>query len=83
MAFTREQLECNFVCPKCRGRGALVTEIQFGRSMAIVIPLTPSRYLAASCSLCGYTEFYNMAIALKAEQPALAPTGSLATDKVE
>lgn len=70
MAFTREQLESEFICPKCHNKGAQVQELQFGRSVAIVIPMPSTRFLSASCALCGYTEFYNMAIAIKADQPA-------------
>jgi predicted nucleic-acid-binding Zn-ribbon protein len=72
---TKEQFEQEFVCPKCHGHGAFVQEVSLGRGVARVLPLAPSRYLAVSCGLCGYTEFYQMAILEKEteEAPALIP----------
>ena len=64
----RENLEREFVCPKCRGRGALVQEVALGRSVAM-IPLGGVNYLTASCRLCGYTEFYNLAVCADADVP--------------
>lgn len=58
MQRAREELEKNFCCPKCRGRGAVVQDVMLGRSVARMIPLAPAQYLAASCLLCGYTELY-------------------------
>ena len=71
---TKEVFEREFVCPKCHGHGALVQEVSIGRSM--MLPLGPTRYLAVSCGLCGYTEFYQTAIVEKEaeteEIPAMA-----------
>ena len=59
---TKEQFEQEFVCPKCHGHGAFVQEVLLGRGVALVLSRAPARYLAVSCGLCGYTEFYQMAI---------------------
>lgn len=73
---TKEQFERDFVCPKCHGHGALVNEVSLGRGVTRMLPLSPYRYLAVSCGLCGYTEFYLLAIVEKEtetdEMPALA-----------
>ena len=62
MRVNRENMERNFVCPKCRRHGAVTEEVTVGRCMARMIPLPSTRYLAVTCGLCGYTEFYQMAI---------------------
>lgn len=74
MRFSKEQFEREFICPKCHGHGALAQEVSIGRGVARMLPLTPSRYLAVSCGLCGYTEFYNLALLERdtEEVPALA-----------
>jgi predicted nucleic-acid-binding Zn-ribbon protein len=64
---TKESLQSGFKCPKCRNVGARVEEVDIGRAVARVIPLGQHRYLAVSCGLCGYTEFYNMTIAIPCE----------------
>jgi len=46
-----------------------------GRVVAVMFPLPPNRYLAATCGLCGYTEFYHLAIADKASEREAAPAG--------
>ena len=65
---SKENLEQDFVCPKCHARGALVHEIVLRRTAVRILPVAPAHYLAASCCLCGYTELYHRAIVLKAEQ---------------
>lgn len=66
MKFKKEHFERDFVCPKCHGHGAIVQEVSIGRGVvASMLPMGPSRYLAVSCGLCGYTEFYQMAIVEK------------------
>ena len=37
-----------------------------------VLPVPTDRFLAVSCSLCGYTEFYNLAIPVHAEEPEMS-----------
>jgi predicted nucleic-acid-binding Zn-ribbon protein len=78
MRWTKEELERQFTCPKCRHRGALVQEVQLGRSVAHVLPLPPTRYWAASCGLCGYTELYHLAILEKCGEEAFQPVSKLA-----
>ncbi len=72
MKRTKRDLEQKFICPKCRGREALVREVRIGRTAARLLPLPASCYYAASCTLCGYTEFYDMALLVQDEVPAPA-----------
>ena len=81
MRWTKEQLEREFVCPKCHGRGAIAQEVNVGRSVARMLPLPPTRYWAVSCGLCGYTEFYQMAIAVHAAEQI--PQGGRLAEKPE
>lgn len=84
MRLNRETLERDFVCPKCRGHGAITCEVQIGRPICSMIPIMkPGRYLAVTCGLCGYTEFYNMAIAIKAAQTAPAQATTRLAQKTE
>lgn len=70
MRRNREKLQSEFICPKCRARGAVVHEVSIGRSVTNILPLAANGYLAATCSLCGYTEFYHLAVVEKETQTA-------------
>ncbi len=74
----KQELARDFICPKCRARGAFVQEVQLGRAMARIVPLPSTCYLAASCTLCGYTELYNLAaiVRVEDEMPATAHPAS-------
>ncbi|MCL5270541.1 MAG: zinc ribbon domain-containing protein [bacterium] len=74
---SREKFEREFICPKCHAHGATTQEVNVGRAVAGMFPLPASRYFAVSCALCGYTEFYLLAIAVRAAETAPA-TGKLA-----
>ena len=50
-------------CPKCKGKHAVATEHAIPRAGAGKLPLPIlDRYLFVTCSLCGYTEVYNLKI---------------------
>jgi predicted nucleic-acid-binding Zn-ribbon protein len=80
---TKQDLEREFVCPKCRHHGALVQEVQLGRGVARMLPLHADRYWAAACGLCGYTELYRLAIVEKATEDAAMPAEPKLADKTE
>ena len=82
MGTTKETLETEFTCPKCHARGALVQEVALGRSVARMIPLTAANYLAASCTLCGFTELYSTVAASRADELTPLP-GRLVADTPE
>lgn len=56
-----ETLGANFCCPKCKGRSAQVDQARLplvgGR-----FPLKPGKFLVVTCTLCGYTEFYDQSV---------------------
>jgi predicted nucleic-acid-binding Zn-ribbon protein len=80
MHWSQEDFERHFKCPKCHGAGALVEELQIGRARASVIPQSRPRYIAVSCALCGYTEFYQTRIAARSEEPVHGETANLAEE---
>ncbi|MGI6457902.1 MAG: zinc ribbon domain-containing protein [bacterium] len=51
----------NYTCPKCRGRSCLTSEVSVSHNQKkFFLAGKNSRFLAVTCSLCGYTEFYNL-----------------------
>jgi predicted nucleic-acid-binding Zn-ribbon protein len=63
-----EALTESFQCPKCKGKHPLVTEHAIPRGGPGKLPLPIlDRYLFFSCSLCGYTEMYNLKIVERVE----------------
>ncbi|MCX7011251.1 MAG: zinc ribbon domain-containing protein [Candidatus Sumerlaeota bacterium] len=60
----------NFLCPKCRNREAIARRVSLPKGVfSDFLGLKAGgRYLVLTCSLCGYTEFYDLAIV--AREPA-------------
>jgi predicted nucleic-acid-binding Zn-ribbon protein len=48
-----------YFCPKCRNRNCVVHHVTLPTG---ILPLPFGRYLSTTCSLCGYTEFYDRAV---------------------
>jgi len=72
----KKDLAAQFACPKCRGRGAHVEEVTLPSvSLTRIPPVAAIQFYAASCALCGYTEFYNLA--------ALARAHAAETQKIQ
>ena len=70
------KMKKEFCCPKCRGRQALDREVVQSVGVRGKILRAPEdRFLYLTCSLCGYTEMYSMAILARQEEPA--------TEKIE
>ncbi len=60
MANPGEQaLKDRFHCPKCRNKECVVHPVHLPESM---LPIPTGRYLVTTCTLCGYTEFFDQAI---------------------
>jgi predicted nucleic-acid-binding Zn-ribbon protein len=74
-----EQIRASFRCPKCRNPGCLVHHATVPMN---VLPLPVGRYLIATCSLCGFTEWYDEAVVESLNKPA-TETAALATDPME
>ena len=71
MERTKEALERQFACLKCHGRTCTVQDVAFaGGPLSRMLPVGSHRYFAVSCTLCGFTEFYNLALIDHVEEPA-------------
>ena len=71
MKIDKERIAEQFICAKCHNRTCHVDDAAVSTGpLSRVLPVPMGRYLAVSCGLCGYTEFYNLAIHADAEQPA-------------
>lgn len=78
----RRSLTDDFHCAKCRGRKAYTREVEMAKGvLADLLPLKAGkRYMVLTCSLCGYSEFYDMAVA--AHVPAVQRSEKLANEDV-
>jgi len=62
----------DYTCPKCRGRQPHVREVTISKAGSIpFLASRDNRYIEVTCSLCGYTEFYNLAIYAASREEAL------------
>jgi predicted nucleic-acid-binding Zn-ribbon protein len=57
-----EAIRSHFCCPKCRGQSAQVDQATLPLTGGRFFPLKPGRFLVVTCTLCGYTEFYDLTI---------------------
>jgi len=53
-----EAIQSAFCCPKCKGRAANVNHARL-RLSGGPFPLKAGRFFVVTCTLCGYTEFYD------------------------
>lgn len=68
------QLAAAFKCPKCRGDHPHVRQIALAEpKISRLFLRSPGTYAFVTCTLCGYTEIYDLAIYGRAEQPVPAP----------
>ncbi|HPA48293.1 MAG TPA: zinc ribbon domain-containing protein [bacterium] len=52
-----------WTCPKCRSRGCMTQEMSLTKaSDKLVLRAGSEKYLALTCTLCGYSELYNMKV---------------------
>ena len=74
MKLAKQQLSDHYNCPKCRGRKPDVREVALAKSSLLdLLPSKDNRYIEVTCTLCGYTEFYNRAL-YQASQAAVEET---------
>ena len=58
-----------WICPKCRGRGCTSREMSMSKaSDKIMLRGGSEKYLVLSCTLCGYTELYNLKVLARVEE---------------
>lgn len=56
-----DQFRAKFQCPKCHHRGAETDRINTtGSGFSRFLDVQNRRFLAVSCTQCGYTEMYNL-----------------------
>ena len=72
----------NFQCAKCRNKTAIVRKVNLSKGiLPDLLVGGGGKYRFVTCSLCGYTEIYDLAIylanpapeAVEKESPSLAP----------
>lgn len=71
------QLAESFKCPKCRGEKAVVRMVAFPKTMKLFNKNAPGKYLFLTCTLCGYTEIFDLALYAKAQAPAAEKSKSV------
>lgn len=58
----------SFRCPKCNGQAATTRKVNITASnLSKFLPIHPGKYLFVTCTLCGYTEIYDLAVYAKKE----------------
>lgn len=61
MAKADELLAQEFVCARCKQKGARVERLAMsGTGLSRLLEIQPYRYAFVSCTNCGYTEVYNL-----------------------
>jgi predicted nucleic-acid-binding Zn-ribbon protein len=68
-----EDIQQHFCCAKCRGHTPSITRAHLPLSGSR-FPLRPGRYLVVTCTLCGYTEFYDLAAFADQKETAEDPS---------
>lgn len=70
MSRSKDALQSSFVCVKCHSHSCVVEDVTIASgAFSRMLPVGSSRFVALSCSLCGYTEFFNLAAVTHAEEP--------------
>ncbi len=61
MGRVEELLGTEFVCTRCKHRGAQVEQLSMSATgLSRLLEIQPYRYAFVSCTNCGYTEVYNL-----------------------
>lgn len=62
-------LKEQWVCPKCRSRGSVTQEVSLSKiTDKFILRGGGDKYLVLSCTLCGYTELYNLRVVARLEE---------------
>lgn len=57
-----KHLQERFKCPKCNNHASICKEVSLSKVSEKILGVHPDKYLYISCSLCGYTEVYNLKV---------------------
>lgn len=71
----RKRLEEKFRCAKCNNHTCISKEVSLSRVSEKILGNPRDKYLLISCSLCGYTEVYNLKVIAHAEEGESAING--------
>lgn len=71
----QEKIQSQFKCPKCNNRASVGNEISLSKVSDKIKLLGggSGKYFLVSCSLCGFTEMYNMKLVV--HDPESKPVG--------
>jgi predicted nucleic-acid-binding Zn-ribbon protein len=75
----KDALTENYCCAKCRNRSGTVKKVHLPRSsFPDLFGITGGRYLFLTCTLCGYTEMFDLAVYARSRE-----TGKEEADAVQ
>lgn len=63
-----QRIQEKFKCPKCHNQASVCKEVKLSKVSEKILGLHSNKYLLVSCSLCGYTETYNLRIIVQSDQ---------------
>ena len=67
MGFDERILE-TYQCQKCRGKAGVIQKVALPTPSFPKLFSNTGKYFLVTCTLCGYTELYDMAIYVKGEE---------------
>ncbi len=63
----------NYTCPKCKGRSCVTSEVSLDSlPKKLLLPGKSEKFLLVTCTLCGYTEMYNLNVWVSSKEPEAA-----------
>ena len=68
-----QRLKEKFKCPKCNSKISISKVVTLSKVSEKLLGGHPDKYLFISCSLCGYTETYNLKIVAGATESEPVP----------
>jgi len=64
-----------FKCPKCHNNTSIHKQVSLSKVSEKILGGHSDKYLLVSCSLCGYTETYNLKVVAHAAEKKAVPNG--------
>lgn len=75
MEWHEERMSDNYHCAKCRNMQAIVRKVNLAEgSLPELLIRGGGKYRFVTCTLCGYTEIYDLSIYAKNHEPAKKQT---------
>ncbi len=63
-----QRFQDRFRCPKCHNTASVCKEVSLSKVSEKLLGGHSDKYLFVSCSLCGYTETYNLKVIIQADE---------------